>query len=453
MSMAKRFFGTDGIRGRVGQPPICPDIVLKLAWAAGMVFKKNAEGGRAKVVIGKDTRVSGYMFESALESGLSAAGVDVLLLGPMPTPAIANLTTTFRADAGIVISASHNPFYDNGIKFFSAEGLKLDDETELAIEQMMDEDLQCVDSKDLGKATRVDDAAGRYIQFCKSTLPGDMRFSGLKLVVDCAHGANYHVAPQVLEELGADVVAIGCEPDGFNINQGVGSTHIDALSKAVVEHGAQLGVAFDGDADRVIMVDDHGQVFDGDDLIYILACDRQARQLPVEQVVGTVMTNLGVELALKAVGIGMIRVSVGDRHVSQALRQYDLALGGEASGHILYRDFTSCGDGLVNALQVLRVVVGQGKSLAELTADVEKLPHQLINVPLGAKPFNLSNYDKAIADAELRLGDEGRLLIRSSGTEPVVRVMVEGRDERLVVSIAEDLARIIADDVSCETTG
>ncbi|MDO9371572.1 MAG: phosphoglucosamine mutase [Gammaproteobacteria bacterium] len=438
--MEKRYFGTDGIRGRVGTHPINAEFMLKLGWAAGRVL---GQGG--KVLIGKDTRISGYMFESALQAGLSAAGVDVRLLGPMPTPAIAYLTRTLHAQAGIVISASHNPYYDNGIKFFSAQGTKLADEIELAIEAEIEQPMQTVDSSLLGKAERVEDAAGRYIEFCKSTIPAVMEFKGMKIVVDCAHGATYHVAPDVFDEMGADVIRIGVEPNGLNINTECGATHPASLQKAVLDHKADLGIALDGDGDRLIMVDHTGEVVDGDELLYIIARSRQESGSPPSVVVGTLMSNLGLEQALKKIGIELKRAAVGDRYVLEMLQQGGWVLGGESSGHIICLDRTSTGDGIVAALQVLAAMNKSGRTLHELKKGMTKYPQRMINVKL-TRSFDLEKYktvQDAVQDAQAQLNGKGRVLLRSSGTEPVVRVMVEGADAHQVDSLAKHLADVV----------
>jgi len=436
--MSKKYFGTDGIRGRVGESPITPDFMLKLGWACGRVFAREHDGEEhCTVIIGKDTRVSGYMFESALEAGFVAAGVDVKLLGPMPTPAVALMTRTHRAQAGIVISASHNPFEDNGIKFFGATGHKLDDAVELAIEAELEQPLATVGSADIGKAVRVVDAAGRYIEFCKSTVPDQFSLRGLKLVVDCAHGASYHIAPSVFSELGADVVAIGVEPDGFNINQGVGSTSTAALSKRVVAEGADLGIALDGDGDRVLFVDQHGELVDGDELLFIIACHQGA-----EGVVGTLMTNLGAELALAERGVAFTRARVGDRYVNELMQETGWTLGGESSGHIICADFTTTGDGIVAALQVLVALQAADSDLGSLRGGMRKFPQHMINVRVAGK-VNLDDkpeLTKAVADIEAELGERGRVLLRPSGTEPVVRVMLEGEDAAQVETLCARLA-------------
>ena len=436
--MSKKYFGTDGIRGRVGESPITPDFMLKLGWACGRVFAREYAGDEhCTVIIGKDTRVSGYMFESALEAGFVAAGVDVKLLGPMPTPAVALMTRTHRAQAGIVISASHNPFEDNGIKFFGATGHKLDDAVELAIEAELDQALVTVDSGDIGKAVRVVDAAGRYIEFCKSTVPDQFSLRGLKLVVDCAHGASYHIAPSVFTELGADVIAIGVEPDGFNIDQGVGSTDTAALSARVLAEGADLGIALDGDGDRILCVDQHGELVDGDELLFIIACHQGAAG-----VVGTLMTNLGMELALQQRGIEFVRAQVGDRYVNELMQQNGWVLGGESSGHIICADFTTTGDGIVAALQVLVALRAADTDLASLRSGMVKFPQHMINVRVDGKVAldDQPELAQAVADTEAELGERGRVLLRASGTEPLVRVMLEGEDAGQVESLCAQLA-------------
>ncbi len=439
----KKYFGTDGIRGHVGKSPITPDFMLHLGWAAGQAFKRD--GQRNSVLIGKDTRLSGYMFESALEAGLAAAGVDVKLLGPMPTPAIAYLTRTFRASAGIVISASHNPHYDNGIKFFSPEGTKLDDELELEIERWLERPIEVCDSKELGKAFRIDDAPGRYVEFCKSTVPNSFSLEGLHLVLDCAHGATYHVAPKVFKELGAKISVVGAEPDGLNINLNVGSTHLDGLKKAVVEKGADMGIAFDGDGDRVLMVDRDGSEVDGDELLYIIASQRHAAGTLQGGVVGTLMTNLGVELALQGQGIEFERANVGDRYVMERLLNRDWLVGGEGSGHLVVRDCTSTGDGIVSALQVLLALSRAGKSLSDMRQGMTKLPQKMINVRVESRfdPFERDDISAAVKEAEERLGSNGRILLRASGTEPLIRVMAEGKDEAGITQVAEQLAIVV----------
>ena len=441
--MSKKYFGTDGIRGRVGEHPVTAEFMLKLGWAAGRVL---GNGGGARVIIGKDTRISGYMFESALEAGLSAAGVDVQLLGPMPTPAIAYLTRTLHACAGIVISASHNAYADNGIKFFSGAGTKLPDAIELAIEAELDRPMATVESNRLGKAERVKDAAGRYIEFCKSTIPLSLNLKGLRIVIDCANGATYHVAPSVFDELGAEVIAIGVEPNGLNINHACGSTQPELLQKIVLEHGADIGIALDGDGDRIIMVDHAGDLVDGDELLFIIALSRQQQGVLSGGVVGTLMSNLGLEHALRSRNIGFGRAQVGDRYVLEMLQQTGGVLGGESSGHIICLDRTTTGDGIVSALQVLASMVQDGKSLHELKAGMRKYPQRMINVPLNRK-IDLENTPvvlDAVKSAEHRLAGRGRVLLRPSGTEPVVRVMVEGEDEPQVIEEAETLASVVA---------
>jgi phosphoglucosamine mutase len=440
--LERKYFGTDGIRGRVGKGHITPEFVLKLGWAAGRVL---GEKPGSKVLIGKDTRISGYMFESALEAGLVAAGVDIHLLGPMPTPGIAYLTRTLHAQAGIVISASHNPHYDNGIKFFSADGRKLPDAVEMEIEQELERPMSTVESEQLGKAFRVDDAAGRYIEFCKSTIPWVMDFQGMKLVVDCAHGATYHIAPHVLEELGAEVISIGSEPNGLNINDGVGSTNAEALQREVIKQGADLGIALDGDGDRLILVDGDGEVVDGDEILYIIANSRQSHGAMRGSVVGTLMSNLGLEQALGGMGIGFERVQVGDRYIMERLQAQNWILGGEPSGHIICLDRTTTGDGIVSALQVLAEVVHSGKSLAELRQGMEKYPQKLVNVRLENQVDVMGSpvMQQAVKDAESELGNEGRIVLRPSGTEPLIRVMVEASDETRVTQITSGLAGVV----------
>ncbi len=440
--MERKYFGTDGIRGRVGKGRITPEFVLKLGWAAGRVLGK-APG--SKVLIGKDTRISGYLFESALEAGLVAAGVNIHLLGPMPTPGIAYLTRTLHAQAGIVISASHNPHYDNGIKFFSAGGKKLPDAVEVEIEQELEKPMTTVESEFLGKAYRVDDAAGRYIEFCKSTIPWVMSFQGMKLVVDCAHGATYHIAPCVFEELGAEVITIGVEPNGLNINDGVGSTNIQALQQEVRKQGADMGIALDGDGDRLIMVDGNGDVVDGDEILYIIAISRQQQKSMRGSVVGTLMSNLGLEQALAGHGIGFERVQVGDRYVMERLQANDWILGGEPSGHIICLDRTTTGDGIVSALQVLAEVVNSGKTLEELRQGMSKYPQKLVNVRLENRVDVMASpvMQQAVKEAELELGNEGRIVLRPSGTEPLIRVMVEAGSETQVDQITEGLAGVV----------
>ena len=445
--MSRKYFGTDGIRGRVGQFPITPEFVQKLGWAAGHVLSQQ---GNKHVLIGKDTRISGYMFESALEAGLSAAGMDVYLLGPMPTPAIAYLTHTYNASAGIVISASHNPYYDNGIKFFCGEGLKLPDEVEQKIEAMIDEPLTCVEPDKLGKARRINDAAGRYIEFCKSTIQPRLNLSGLKIVVDAANGACYQVGPAVFEELGAEVVAIGIAPDGLNINEGVGSTCIDLLQKKVVVEQADLGIAFDGDGDRLIMVDGNGEELNGDELLYIMACNEQDRGVLQGGVVGTVMSNLGMEHALAERNIPFVRAKVGDRYVNELLLQHGWALGGESSGHIIHRKVTTTGDGIIAALQVLDAVIHSGKSLSELKQGMHKYPQHMINIRMTRQRdmSRIPAVQREIEACEKELGKRGRVLLRPSGTEPVLRVMVEADDQ----AFAEQCCRQLAEKVESVVT-
>lgn len=442
------YFGTDGIRGRVGEGYITPDFVLKLGWAAGRVFGQGGQG--AEVLIGKDTRISGYMFESALQAGLVAAGVGIRLLGPMSTPGVAYLTRTFRAAAGIVITASHNAYEDNGIKFFSAEGDKLPDAIEAAIESELERPLRIVASRDLGKVQRINDASGRYIEFCKSSIPSAMNLRDLRLVVDCAHGATYHIAPHVFEELGATVVRLGVEPDGFNINRGVGSTSPQALREAVVRERADLGIAFDGDGDRVLMVDARGELVDGDQLLYIIARSRLEAGALRGEVVGTQMSNLGLEHALKRLGVGFARTKVGDRFIMERLKRDDGILGGEPSGHIICRDRTTTGDGIVSALQVLAAIRHFGRPLAELAREVERYPQVLLNVRLDqrrADLLELRAVRAALAEAERELNGRGRVLLRLSGTEPLVRVMVEGTDPEQVHRLAEQLADVVREQV------
>ena len=442
--MTKKYFGTDGIRGRVGSHPITPEFMLKLGWAAGMAFRKQ---GKCRILVGKDTRISGYMFESALQAGLSAAGADVMLLGPMPTPAVAYLARTFHAEAGIVISASHNPHYDNGIKFFSGRGTKLPDAVELMIEELIDAPMTVVDSEQLGKASRVNDAAGRYIEFCKSSVPTSTDFSGLKIVLDCAHGATYKVAPSVFSELGAEVITTAAQPDGLNINAGVGSTCLGPLQKAVVEHGADLGIAFDGDGDRVQMVDHTGAVVDGDELLYIIATDIQERdRLPEGSgVVGTLMSNLGLELALKERNIPFVRANVGDRYVMAEMLERNWVLGGENSGHILCAQHATTGDAIIAALQVLLALRRRGQSLAKERLAWKKLPQVLINVRFAGAidPVSDPQIKAACDEVTQAMARRGRVLLRKSGTEPLVRVMVEGDDEAVVMKHAQHLADIV----------
>jgi phosphoglucosamine mutase len=434
----KRWFGTDGIRGRVGEGPISADFVLKLGWAAGRVLARK---GHATVVIGKDTRISGYMFESALEAGLVAAGANVKLLGPMPTPGVAYFTRSLRADAGIVISASHNPHYDNGIKFFSADGEKLSDATELAIEAEIERAFSTVDSEQLGKAVRINDAAARYTEFCKTTVDDDFDLRGMKIALDCAHGANYHIGPELFRELGAQVSAIGVSPDGLNINRDCGSTHLKGLQHLVVDSGADLGIAFDGDGDRVLFVNAKGDIVDGDGLLYILACDRLAQGRPPGTVVGTLMSNYGLQRAFEQRGIEFLRAKVGDRYVLEQLKAHRGVLGGEASGHILVLDCASTGDGIVSALQVLQAVKRSGKSLTALLEGLDWVPQQTLNLHItpGAKPLESAGVKAAAAAAEAALQGKGRLVLRASGTEPLIRITVEADDEALLAEIQQRL--------------
>ncbi len=440
--MKKKYFGTDGIRGEVGHHPITPDFMLKLGWATGRVF---AEEGRGFVLVGKDTRISGYMFESALEAGLSAAGVDAQMLGPMPTPGIAYLTRTLRAKAGIVISASHNPYYDNGIKFFSVDGTKLPDELELKIERYIDSSMTTVESSNLGKVKRLADAAGRYIEFCKSTIPSSLDFKGLRIVVDCANGATYHIAPHVFSEVGAEVVSVGTDPDGLNINDECGATKPEYLANKVSEYRADLGIALDGDGDRLIMVDHKGEIVDGDELIYIIAKSNKDSGRLVGDVVGTLMSNLGMEHALKRLGINLLRANVGDRYVMEMLLKHKSVLGGEGSGHIICLDKTTTGDGIVAALQVLSEVLKSGKTLHELKQGMQKYPQVLLNVRINKK-VNINDNEAiqtAVKAVEKKMGDKGRVLLRASGTEPLIRVMVEGVNESDVTKYARELEDVV----------
>ena len=445
--MSRKYFGTDGIRGEVGVAPITPDFVMRLGYAAGQVLAASASSvdlGKPAVLIGKDTRISGYMLEAALEAGFSAAGVDVMLAGPMPTPAVAYLTRALRLSAGVVISASHNPFQDNGIKFFSALGNKLPDAVESEIEAQLELPLGCVASDRLGKARRLDDAQGRYIEFCKSTFPNELDLRGMKLVVDCAHGAAYHIAPHVFHELGAEVIAMGNQPNGLNINDEVGATAPAALVRAVLENQADLGIALDGDADRLIMVDATGRIFNGDELLYIMVKDRMSFQ-KVHGTVGTLMTNMALEIAFRNMGVGFARAKVGDRYVLEVLRERGWLIGGEGSGHLLFLDKHTTGDGIVSALQILSAVKRSGKSLAELTGDIALFPQSLINVRVD-NGFDWQKNASMVAEKEAverALADDGRVLIRASGTEPLIRVMVEAK----TAAIAEAMAQRIADKV------
>jgi len=445
-SQSRKYFGTDGIRGKVGVWPINAEFILKLGWAVGKVLARQGYG---KVLIGKDTRISGYMFESVLEAGLSAAGIDIHLLGPMPTPAIAYLTRTLRAQAGIVISASHNPYYDNGIKFFSAQGTKLPDEVEAAIEEQLEQSMTTVDSVRLGKAVRVVDAPGRYIEFCKSTVSSEINLNGLKIVVDCANGAAYHIAPNVLRELGADVIEIGVEPNGLNINLECGATHPAKLQHRVLLEQADLGIALDGDGDRVIMVDHQGKVLDGDELLYIIIKHRYELGLLKGGVVGTVMSNIGLEHALKALNIPFARVSVGDRHIMAELSKRQWHLGGEPSGHIICSEAITTGDGIITALQVLSALRHKNQSLAQITAGLYKYPQILVNikVPIDCDLAGKSRIHQFLKMIEDKLGDDGRVLLRRSGTESLMRVMVEGKDENYIKQLAGQLATIVEEEL------
>lgn len=437
--MSRKYFGTDGVRGRVGEFPITPDFALKLGWAAGQVLSQQ---GTHKVLIGKDTRISGYMLESALEAGLAAAGINASFMGPMPTPAVAYLTRTFNAEAGIVISASHNPYYDNGIKFFSAQGTKLPDDIEHEIEAQIAKPVTCVESAQLGKASRIVDAAGRYIEFCKSTFPSNMNLKGLKIVVDCANGATYHIAPNVFKELGAEVIAFAVEPNGLNINFECGATNTKALSTKVLEHQADLGIAFDGDGDRVMMVDHQGQQVDGDELMYIIADFYKRQGLLKGGIVGTQMTNLAFEQAVAKLNIPFVRAKVGDRYVMEQLLEHDWMLGGENSGHIICLNHTTTGDGIVSALQVLAAIRHDDKSLREQLSSLQLYPQILINVRFKGQqdPLESEAVLAAVAKAEQQLGDGGRVLLRKSGTEPLLRVMVEGDNHTLVECLANEIA-------------
>lgn len=440
--MARQYFGTDGVRGTVGEAPITPDFVLLLGQAAGRVFARHGKTSRATVLIGKDTRVSGYLLEAALQAGFSAAGVDVVLCGPVPTPAVAYLTRALRLDAGVVISASHNPYNDNGIKFFSAEGTKLPDAVEEEIEAEMEGGYACVESDRLGKARRLDDACGRYVEFCKSTFPNGLDLKGVRLYLDCAHGAAYHAAPAVFHELGADIVADGVEPDGFNINRGVGATHTEDLAERTARAGADLGLAFDGDADRLIMADNQGHVYNGDALLYVMARRRIERLGKASGVVGTLMTNFALEKRFAELGIAFERAKVGDRYVMEKLLEKGWLFGGESSGHLIALDCQTTGDGIVSALQVLAAVVASGKTLAELTADLSLMPQVLLNrrIPKGYDWKGNAAFAAALNEVQKTLGNAGRVLIRPSGTEPVLRIMVEAADKALAQKLAEDMA-------------
>lgn len=437
--MSNKYFGTDGIRGKVGEGLMTADQVLKLGWAVGKVL---AGQGENLVVIGKDTRISGYMFESALEAGLSSAGVDIRLLGPMTTPGIAYLTRTLRASAGIVISASHNPFYDNGLKFFSAEGAKLPEEIETRIETMFDAPMVTAESSKLGKAERIIDAQGRYIEACKATIPSKTRFSNIKIVLDCANGATYHIAPSVFNELGADLIVIGNKPDGLNINKGCGSTSPELLRERVLKEEADIGIAFDGDGDRVAMVDHKGEIVDGDELLFIIAQSRKESDVDIQGVVGTLMTNMGMELAIRDLGLDFERSDVGDRYVLERMQQRGWSLGGESSGHIICLDRTTTGDGIVSALQVMHYLIEKGVSLHEAKSGMSKMPQLMINVPLqgNVSPLESACVKNAVIHAEGQLNGRGRVLLRASGTEPLIRVMVEGEDEAMVSQLTHEIA-------------
>lgn len=435
----RKYFGTDGIRGKVGDSPITPDFVLKLGWAAGKVLARH---GSRKIIIGKDTRISGYMLESALEAGLAAAGLSASFTGPMPTPAVAYLTRTFRAEAGIVISASHNPYYDNGIKFFSIDGTKLPDHVEEAIEAEMEKPLTCVESAELGRANRIVDAAGRYIEFCKGTFPNEQSLNGLKMVIDCAHGATYHIAPNVLSELGAEVIAIGCDPNGININEKCGATDVRQLQERVLAEGAHVGLAFDGDGDRLIMVDHLGEKVDGDQILFIIAREALRQGQLRGGAVGTLMSNMGLELALKQLGIPFERAKVGDRYVLEKLQEKGWRLGAENSGHIILLDKTTTGDGIVAGLQVLSAMVRNNMSLHDLCSGMKLLPQVLVNVCFAGQhdPLTSEEVTRVAQEVEKELNGKGRVLLRKSGTEPLIRVMVEGEDEAQVTAMANRIA-------------
>ncbi|MBC8944805.1 MULTISPECIES: phosphoglucosamine mutase [Xenorhabdus] len=439
---SRKYFGTDGIRGKVGNSPITPDFVLKLGWAAGKVLARH---GSRKIIIGKDTRISGYMLESALEAGLAAAGLSASFTGPMPTPAVAYLTRTFRAEAGIVISASHNPYYDNGIKFFSIDGTKLPDDVEEAIEAEMEKPLTCVESAELGRANRIVDAAGRYIEFCKGTFPSEQSLNGLKIVLDCANGATYHIAPNVLRELGADVITIGCEPNGININEECGATDVRLLQKRVLEEQANVGLAFDGDGDRIIMVDHLGQKVDGDQILYIIAREALRQGQLRGGAVGTLMSNMGLELALKQLGIPFERAKVGDRYVLETLQEKGWRLGAENSGHVILLDKTTTGDGIVAGLQVLSAMVRNNMSLHDLCSGMKLLPQVLVNVRFSGDndPLQSERVLEVVKEVEAELDGRGRVLLRKSGTEPLIRVMVEGEDEEQVTTLAHRIADVV----------
>lgn len=440
---SRKYFGTDGIRGRVGDAPITPDFMLKLGWAAGKVLARH---GSRKIIIGKDTRISGYMLESALEAGLAAAGLSASFTGPMPTPAVAYLTRAFRAEAGIVISASHNPFYDNGIKFFSIDGTKLPDAVEEAIEAEMEKELTCVDSSQLGKASRIVDAAGRYIEFCKGTFPNELSLSGLKVVVDCANGATYHIAPNVLRELGANVIAVGCEPNGLNINEKCGATDVAMLQARVLEEKADLGIALDGDGDRIIMVDEQGNKVDGDQIMYIIAREALRQGQLRGGVVGTLMSNMGLEVALKELGIPFARAKVGDRYVLEKLQEKGWRIGAENSGHVILLDSTTTGDGIVAGLQVLTAMIRNNMSLGDLCSGMKLFPQILVNVRFAAgasDPLENEEVKRITEEVEQKLDRRGRVLLRKSGTEPLIRVMVEGEDEAQVTEFAHRIAEAV----------
>ena len=439
--MSRRYFGTDGVRGRVGKSPITPDFVLRLGQAAGRVLRRHSSSGQATVLIGKDTRVSGYMLEAALQAGFSSAGVDVVLCGPIPTPAVAYLTQALRLDAGVVISASHNPYDDNGIKFFSAEGMKFPDSVELEIEDELDAGYACVPSAELGKAHRLNDAAGRYIEFCKSTIDFSTDLNGLRILVDCANGAAYHIAPDVFHELGAEVVAVGNTPDGLNINDGVGATHTESLSRLCAENGCDVAVSLDGDADRLIMADAHGHVYNGDELLYVIVRDRMLAG-PVEGCVGTLMTNYALERRFGELGVGFVRAKVGDRYVLEELKRKGWLYGGESSGHIIALDRQTTGDGIVSALQVLASMRRNGKSLAELTADLKLMPQVLVNkrISMGYDWQNDREFSRTVEQCRSEVEGSGRVLIRPSGTEPLLRIMVEAEDAEMASRLAHRMA-------------
>ncbi|OSN06450.1 phosphoglucosamine mutase [Lonsdalea iberica] len=439
MTSSRKYFGTDGIRGKVGDSPITPDFVLKLGWAAGKVLARH---GSRKIIIGKDTRISGYMLESALEAGLAAAGLSASFTGPMPTPAVAYLTRTFRAEAGIVISASHNPFYDNGIKFFSIDGTKLPDEVEEAIEAEMEKAITCVESSELGKASRIVDAAGRYIEFCKGSFPSELNLNGLKVVVDCANGATYHIAPSVLRELGATVITLGCNPNGMNINEECGATDVRQLQNRVLAEKADVGLAFDGDGDRLIMVDHQGNKVDGDQILYIIAREGLRQGQLRGGAVGTLMSNMGLELALKQLGIPFARAKVGDRYVLELMQSKGWRIGAENSGHVILLDKTTTGDGIIAGLQVLTAMARNHMTLHDLCSGMKLFPQVLVNVRFAGEhdPLESDAVKQAVQDAELQLGSRGRVLLRKSGTEPLIRVMVEGEDEPTVTALANGIA-------------